>query len=270
MNLRRSDDGVCAVDDRSTAQGTMEDLLRLSILDPARGRRVTPGLVTRLRTELDADRTSRVVVVEGGSGEFCEGLDLQTIGGELAAGGEPGAEQTLDGFRKLLLELRTTPRPVLAVVDGAAMGGGVGLAAVADIVIASRRATFALPETLFGLIPAVIFPYLAERIGVARARAMALAGETVTAEQAARWGLVDQLCDDLEGTVAKLRRRLCRQDPAAQAEIKRLVERYYGQPDPYGEDAVSTFTGLLRSRSTTERLERFAAGGTPWPDSSAP
>jgi enoyl-CoA hydratase/carnithine racemase len=147
------------------------------------------------------------------------------------------------------------------------MGGGVGLVAAADLVLASRRASFALPETLFGLIPGVIFPYVSERVGTGRARGMALGGNTLFAARAYEWGLVDELCDDLNSACDRLVRRLVRQDPQAQAALKDLVNRYFPQPAGYDSAAVQTFASLLASEGTRTRLSRFASGQTPWSDS---
>lgn len=248
----------------------MADTLHLVVEDEEAGARLTPQLLQRLREELAAASTARVVVIEGRPGAFCEGLDVRSIGADIASGMGSPVESTLDLFRQLLHELRATPRPVVAVIDGPAMGGGVGLAAVADLVLASTRATFSLPETLFGLIPAVIFPYLSERLGVARARSMAIAGEVLAADRAAEWGLVDEVCHDLQTTLASLERRLIRQDPRAHAEIKKLINVHFGHPEAYGVAATTAFSSLLESPSTRDRLARFAAGENPWPETPRP
>lgn len=140
------------------------------------------------------------------------------------------------------------------------------MAAVADIVIASPRASFSLPETLFGLIPGVIFPYLAERIGVGRARSMALMGDRLEAARAAEWGLVDIVSDDIREAESLLGRRLLRQDGAAQGEFKRLLATHIIGSESYREAAVAAFSGLLSNGSAQARIARFAEGRKPWED----
>jgi methylglutaconyl-CoA hydratase len=116
-------------------------------------------------------------------------------------------------------------KPVVARVHGAARGGGVGLVSVADVVVASEAASFAFTEVRLGIIPAMISPFVIERLGPARARRLFLTGETFGAAEAAAWGLVDVVTgpDDLDGAVAAVVDRLVRGGPIALAESKRLV-----------------------------------------------
>jgi enoyl-CoA hydratase/carnithine racemase len=233
-------------------------LLRLAIRD-ARGRpRLTPGLVAGLAAALAAEREARVVALEGGPGAFCEGLDLDAPG--------PGEAPELERFAALLRAIEGGPRPVIALVDGPALGGGVGLAAAADVVLATPRATFGLPETLLGLVPATVLPVVVRRLGPAGARRLALGAATLSAAEAWRLGLVDEVTDDLEPALARCVERLARMDPRALAEVKALVARYHGTPEAYGADAAGRFRALWASPATRERLARFSAGDTPWPD----
>ena len=104
--------------------------------------------------------------------------------------------------------------------------------AACDLVIAGPAATFALPELFFGLIPAVVLPVIAERVGLARARWLALSGETLHVAEALRLGLVDERSDDVSLTLAARLKYLLRCSPVAVARLKRFSADIAGEPLP--------------------------------------
>jgi len=218
-------------------------------------RRLSWADIDGLAEALGAKPEARLVTLEGEGDAFCEG-------GALDDRGEPRPRR----FAALLAALERDPRPVIALVDGAAMGAGVGLAAAADLVLATRRASFGLPETLLGLIPAMVFPVLARRLGVPRARRLALGAEPMSAEEAHRCGLVDELTDDLAASLQRHARRLSRMDPLAVAIMKRLVADHFAAPPGYEEDAAAKLLALMAREETRARIRRFLAGEAPWPE----
>ena len=244
--------------------------LRLTIRSEDGHARLTPDLVERLVAALEEEGPARVVTLEGEGDAFCEGLDLSALARCPEGDAPGGATLALDRFAALLQTIERTPRPVIAVVDGPALGGGVGLAAAADMVLATPRATFGLPETLMGLIPAMVFPALARRVGAACARWLALGAAVLPAADAWRIGLVDEVTDAPDRTLARHVRRLERMDPRALASVKALVAEYHSTPAPYWTDAAAHFSRLLASPETRTRLARFAAGHTPWGDEDVP
>lgn len=241
--------------------------LRLKLRDEEGRARLTMGLMASLRLLLEREDSAPLVVLEGENKVFCEGLDLEAWAspeGDSDSNDTTRAEIALSHYSALLAAIEQTPRPVVAVVDGAALGGGVGLAAACDLVIASPRASFSLPETVMGLIPAMLFPTLARRIGVAQARLMALGGVPMGAEEAHRLGLVDEIAPDLEMALARRARRFARSDPRAVRAIKSLVAMHFCAPPDYNADAALRCTVLLSSRETRARIARFAEGRAPW------
>jgi 3-carboxymethyl-3-hydroxy-acyl-[acp] dehydratase len=133
-------------------------------------------------------------------------------------------------------------------------------------VIAGPHATFGLPECLFGLIPAMVFPVLARRIGHTRSRWLALSARTLTVEEAFRIGLVDEMAEDLEAALDRHTSRLERLDRQAMAATKRIAAQHASTDVAYQEWAASLFQQLLDRSETRERISRFLEGGTPWPD----
>lgn len=235
--------------------------LRLTTRDELGHERLTASHVEHLLAALEGDSDATFVTLEGEGDAFCQGLDLSEV---VRPGGD--VRRSLERYAALLRAIATTPRPVLALVGGPAMGGGVGLAAAADLVLATPRATFALPEALFGLIPAMVFPVVARRVGPAPARRLAMGAVTISAEEAWRLGLVDEVVDDLESAVTRYARRLDRLDPRAVAEVKAMSVVYETAPSTYHAHAASAFADLLATGNTRDRIRRFLAGDTPWPE----
>ena len=209
-----------------------------------------PGLpaLEALLLRAGTDPRCRAFVLTSDGGEFCRGMDLRAlnaaiseaspptpgVGDDLALAAANAASSSsaaaIASFARCLGLLRALPAATLCVVEGPVSGGGVGLVAACDLVIASSAATFVLPELLFGLIPAVVLPVLAERVGPARARWLALSGETLDLDAALRVGLVDERSEDVVLTLAARLKRLLRASPAAVARLKLHAAEVAGLP----------------------------------------
>ena len=167
----------------------------------------------------------RVVVLTGAGPSFCAGADLNWMRASL----EWSREQNVADAEELAAMFEAAwnlPKPLVGRVNGAAMGGGVGLVACCDIAVAVDSARFAFSEVKLGLIPAVIAQYVVPKIGVSQARALFVSGERFTAERAFEIGLVHAVTspEDLDATVASLVGRLLSSGPAAVGAAKRLVD----------------------------------------------
>jgi methylglutaconyl-CoA hydratase len=151
------------------------------------------------------------------------------------------------------------PVPVVAKVQGAALGGGSGLAASADITIAARDALFGFTEARLGILPAVISPFVLRKVRLSEARRYFLTGERFSAEEALRIGLVQAVADpgDLDRSTERMIDELLAAGPQAQREIKQLLERVPGTTAP--EVYELTAGWIARVRAAAEAREGFQA-----------
>jgi methylglutaconyl-CoA hydratase len=208
------------------------------------------GNLAQAFQKLSVTEAVRVVVLEAEGKSFCAGGD---IGWMRRAAELPPDDNRRDAMQwaVMLDAVERCAKPVVAMVQGAALGGGVGLIAACDVVIASDEATFALSEVRLGLIPAVIGPYLAAAMGVRACRRYVLTGERFDAREAFRLGLVhavvtsDRLGDARDRMVEALRRG----GPKAQGDAKELLRVLADTPP--GPDLM---------RWTTARLSEIRCG----------
>jgi polyketide biosynthesis enoyl-CoA hydratase PksH len=244
--------------------GAERGRLRLVVRDGAGEARLTAEVVAELVAALRGVDATQVVSMEGSGGAFCLGLHLDQVAPRIESEPESFVALALDRFGELLDEVARCPRPVIALVDGAAMGGGLGLCAAADVVLATPRSCFGLPEALIGLLPALAFGPTARRIGVSRARLLAMGGPTLGAEDAHRMGLVDEIVDDLQAAAARHVERFARMDARSIAAVKRLVADHFPYGPGYVSAARTEVMRLAKSGETARRLRRFLEGEAPW------
>jgi methylglutaconyl-CoA hydratase len=174
---------------------------------------------------LAGDEAARVVVLTGAGPSFCAGGDLNWMQASLDWSHEQNTADA-EALAAMFEAAWSLPRPLVGRINGAAMGGGVGLVACCDIAVAADTARFGFSEVKLGLIPAVIAQYVVPKIGVSQARALFVSGERFSAERAFEIGLVHAVtgADDLDATVAGLVGRLLSSGPTAAGAAKRLVD----------------------------------------------
>lgn len=215
---------------------------------------ITDGLRT-----LGEDDSVRVVVLAGRGKSFSAGGDLDWM--RRAAG--YGYEQNLADAKQLAEMLRTLaelPKPTIARVHGAALGGGMGLACACDIAVASERAVFATSEVRFGLIPATIGPYVLRAIGARQCQRYFQSAERIGAERAREIGLVHEVVGEaaLDGKIAEIAAALDTGGPQAQARAKRFIAELSDRPI----DAAlisETADAIASIRATDEAREGLSA-----------
>jgi methylglutaconyl-CoA hydratase len=208
---------------------------------------------------LGADPSVRVIVLAGEGKHFSAGADLQWMQRASTASAEGNLEDARR-FAAMLYRVESCPKPTVARVHGAALGGGVGLACVCDIAIAADNATFSVSEAKFGILPAVIGPYLTNAVGKRQARRLALSTARIGAAEALAIGLVQQVVtlDQLDSAVDATVADLLVGRPNAQREIKALYAQFeVGAITPKAREL--TAKTVSRVRGTDEAREGFAA-----------
>lgn len=219
-------------------------------------------LIATLTEELrrvEADEKVRVVVLAGRGKSFSAGADLGWMK-RMAGYTEAENRRDAEALAELLRTLNSLKKPTIGAVQGNAYGGGVGIVACCDIVVAVEAATFALTEVRLGLTPATISPYVVAAIGERQARRYFLTAEAFNAREAQRIGLVHQTCkpDDLPLIVAQVIDSLVACGPMAQAAAKDLIRRV-GRGPVDAEMIADTARRIAEIRVSPEGREGIAA-----------
>ena len=209
--------------------------------------------------QLANDPAVRVIVLAGEGKHFSAGADLQWMQRASTATLE---WNVLDArrFAAMLARIAGTPKPTVARIQGAALGGGVGLACACDIAVAASNASFAVSEARFGILPAVIGPYVTNAVGKRQAQRLALTAERIGAAEALAMGLVQKVVadDELDAAVDSTVAALLAGGPQAQVEIKTLfAQLQVGAITP--EVIELTAQTIARVRGTAEARSGFAA-----------
>jgi polyketide biosynthesis enoyl-CoA hydratase PksH len=208
--------------------------------------------------QAEADPSCRMLVLQGTRGVFCSGMDLEEASA-LSAQERPGRSP----YMNLLKRFASSPLLVLAAVDGKVLAGGVGLASASDVLLATPASTFGLSEALFGLLPAQLMPYLVRRVGFQTAYRMTLTTAPITAADAQRVGLTDEVCEDLDTRLRWYARRLAHVPRETIADAKSYFRKMWLIDERMEETAVAEFNRLVRMPSFVERVQRFLGATAP-------
>jgi len=216
--------------------------------------------ITAAAEQLGADDTVRAVILRGAGKSFSAGGDLKWM---QAAAKYTETENWNDALKLsgMLHALNFMPKPLIALVHGACMGGGVGLVSCADIAIATRDAKFALSEVRLGLIPAAISPYVIAAIGARQARRYFLSGERFTGTRAKSLGLIHEtvgMQDDLDDWAGTTVKDLLAGGPYAVSAAKKLVFAVAGK-DISQDLQQNTAERIAVRRASKEGQEGLAA-----------
>jgi isohexenylglutaconyl-CoA hydratase len=190
------------------------------------------AMVLELRQALDAaerDGRTRIVVLRGAGGHFTAGADIKDMAGarmRLAEDSDAIVKVNAT-FGELCVAFANTPLALVAVLEGTVMGGGFGLACVADVALAGESAVFRLPETSLGVVPAQVGPFLVERLGYSEAKRLAVTGGRLDARQALALRLVHEVhpTGALDAALARTVREILNCAPHALAATKALIAK---------------------------------------------
>lgn len=207
------------------------DILHVTLNRPKSRNAMSLQMVRELQQVFDSAESSgeyRAVVLRGAEGHFCAGGDIRDMANARAALGSASEDpfRSLNReFGRMITRVNHSPLTVVAVLEGAVLGGGFGLACVSDVAITHAKAKFGLPETGLGIPPAQIAPFVVKRIGLTNARRLALLGARFDGSEALRLGIAHACHDDetLEEALRETLEQLRRCAPGANAITKLLL-----------------------------------------------
>jgi methylglutaconyl-CoA hydratase len=226
------------------------DVLRVTLARPETRNAFDASLITELAEAFVDVGTSRAVVLAGDGPSFCAGADVEWMRASAGLGVEENLADA-NALRRMFEAIDGCPAPVVAVVQGHALGGGIGLVACSDVVLAEPRAVFAFSEVKLGIVPAVISPFALRKIGESAARRYFVTGERFDSATALRIGLVHEVSDDLEVALERVLGELRTAGPRAARHAKRLVlER---------PDGAETARRIAERRTSEEGQEGLRA-----------
>ena len=227
---------------------------------------ISNEMVDELHAVLDAARDLpglRTLILRGKDGIFCAGADIKGFKSG-AQGGEPDPAEVARGnrlFGDLMIKLNEQPQAVVMLVEGAAIGGGLGLACIGDVTIVTRDARFRLSETSLGIPPAQIAPFVAERVGLTQARRLMLTGARFRGEEAVQYGIGHILAEDaadMEAKCAEVLEQIALCAPGANAVTKAIVFEATRRPRSEALDfAARGFAACMLSEEGREGVAAF-------------
>jgi methylglutaconyl-CoA hydratase len=225
-------------------------VLRITLTRPDRRNAFDADLIAELAEAFVDVGRARAVVLAGEGKSFCAGADVDWMRASARLSYDENVADA-NAMRMMFEAIDRCPAPVVARVQGHALGGGAGLVAASDIAIAEPQAQFAFSEVKLGIIPAVISPLALARVGSANARRYFVTGERFDAATALRIGLVGEVADDLDAAVERVVGELLSAGPQAARGAKRLVRE---QPD-----GPETARWIAERRTSEEGQEGLAA-----------
>jgi polyketide biosynthesis enoyl-CoA hydratase PksH len=247
---------------------TRRGMVLAATLDaPARGNPLSRAVIAGLHAALDeaeGDPALRILAIEGAGGTFCAGMDFA----EATRTGPMTAEEVralVGSLYDLFVRFTASPVTVVAIVDGPATAGGLGLVAASDIAIATPRASFQLSELLFGLLPATVAPFLVRRMGPQDPYRMTLTAERLDAPAALARRLVDEVTEKPAESLRRLMIRLDRIAPADIAAAKAYFRELWIIDAATREHAVGAISARIADPRTMPAIRAFLEqGATPW------
>ncbi|WP_420001478.1 enoyl-CoA hydratase/isomerase family protein [Acinetobacter sp. LF10] len=195
------------------------------------------------------DVSIRAVILRGQGGHFCAGGDIKDMAALRVEAANVGSLQPYVDFNRrfgaMIEQVDQAPQTVVAILEGAVLGGGFGLACVSDVAISRDNAQFGLPETGLGVLPAQIAPFVVKRIGLTQARRLALLGSRFNGETAQKLGVIHEVVRDdieLEQLLTDTIQQIKRAAPLASRNTKALLHRTLNEPlDSLLDDAAQQF-----------------------------
>jgi methylglutaconyl-CoA hydratase len=226
-------------------------ILRVTLAKPERRNAFDAELISELREAFSDVGDARVVLLAGEGESFCAGADIEWQRSAIDLSYDENVEDAMRLFA-MMKAIDDCPAPVVARIQGYALGGGSGIAAAVDIGIAAEDAVFGFSEVKLGIVAAVISPFVLPKLGESAARRYFLTGERFDAQTALRIGLVHEVAADLDGAVERVVGELLTSGPQAVREAKRLIRLR-----PQGDETAQLAARLRAGDEGQDGLRAF-------------
>ena len=239
----------------SVKSTTLHGIVSIELARPEARNALSRELILQLMSAIEAvsgDQSARALILSGEGKSFCAGMDLRAVADDPIAMGE-----MLRELSRVSRAIRRLSIPTIARVQGAAIGGGCGLMVVCDFAITHPEAKLGYPEVDLGICPAVVAPWLMKKIGAGAARAMLLAGGTMSGEEGFRRGLATHLVAEsqIAATAQTLAERLAKGGPNAIAATKHWLNKLDGSlDDAIADEAAEISARIIAGEEAQSRL----------------
>jgi len=237
-----------------------EHCLRVTLNRPGSRNSLNGELVEELANFLDCiwdDRQIKLIIIEGRNGFFCTGMDFE----EMASSDKNNDMEARETFSRRYMEVikkfTLIPKVIVSKVDGQVMAGGIGIAAASDFVVATPGSQFSLSEALWGIIPAMVMPFLIRRVGFQAAYRMALTALPVYIEEAKKIHLVDEIGEDPDTIIKRLCSRLIRMDTETIKNIKAFFRNVWIVTNDMEDYAVNESCKHILSEKVQQNITNF-------------
>jgi polyketide biosynthesis enoyl-CoA hydratase PksH len=250
---------------RTIQVGIDQDICRIRIHRPNDNNTINGTLIEEIaRVVAHCEEHAKIVILEGSPEIFCLGADFPEIC-RSADLDERRSAHDPEPLYELWKRLACGPFISIAHVRGKVNAGGIGFVAACDLVLSEDKAVFSLSEMLFGLLPALVLPFLVRRVGFTRANYMTLTTQTVSARQAIEWGLVDACEENSENLLRKHLVRLRRLTKPAISRYKRYTDHLDTTIMHARPEALRANTAAFTDSRNLENIVRFVRTGQfPW------
>ncbi|MBI4652467.1 enoyl-CoA hydratase/isomerase family protein [Candidatus Desantisbacteria bacterium] len=215
----------------------------------------------------EQDTQCRIVILEGQNDVFCTGMDFEEAAMFNVQDKKDDSMSFLSQYMKAIKRFTLTPKVIISKIEGQVMAGGVGLAAASDLVIATPRVQISLSEALWGLLPAMVLPYLIRRVGYQKAYSMTLTTLPISAQEAFDIHLVDEVSEEPDRSIQYLSQRLFRLEQSTIKNIKSYFRSMWLITDEMEKGAISESFQMMSDPKVRENIENYVKYKKfPWDD----
>ena len=214
--------------------------------------------ITKQVSDFAADPTIRLIEIAAEGTVFCAGMDLGEMQQRAEQAGPNDWLEDSEVYRDLLLAILMAPKPVIGIIQGPALAGGVGIALACDIVIAAEDVFFALPEPQRGIAASMVTPLLLRKVGAGHAGHLLISGQRVSAAKLESWGICQLVTsrEQLDDTVAQWRTQILSGSPQALTQTKSQLQQFAGDIEIELDEAAKL---SAKARETADAREGLAA-----------